>query len=95
MNMEDQSRIARSIGRDIARERALFALIGSPRKNEPAEMQEILRTNFEIGRGQIPSRLVEAGLPDNIARTVEDAFAKTATAILNGVANSKYQPALR
>lgn len=95
MNTDAQNYLARLIGRDIAQERALLTFIGSPRKNEPAAMQELLRKNFEIGRSQIPARMVEAGLPANMSRMVEDGFARTATAILNGVANGQYHPAAR
>lgn len=95
MNTDDQTYLARLVGRDIAQERALLTFIGSPRKNEPAAMQDLLRKNSEIGRTQIPTRLVEAGLPADMARMVEDGFARTATAILNGAANGKYHPAAR
>lgn len=95
MNTDAQTYLARLVGRDIAQERALLTFVGSPRKNEPAVMQELLRKNFEIGRAQIPTRLVEAGLPADMARMVEDGFARTATAILNGVANGQYHPAAR
>ena len=95
MNTDAQTYLARLVGRDIAQERALLTVIGSPRKNEPAVLQELLRKNFEMGRAQIPTRLVEAGLPADLARMVEDGFAKTATAILNGVANGQYHPAAR
>ena len=90
MNTDDQTKLARSIGRDVAQERALLAFIGSPRRNEPATMADILKMNFEMGRTQLQGRLVEANLPDNLYRTAEDEFRKVKDAILDGVKNGKY-----
>ncbi|MDT3530247.1 hypothetical protein ROV86_19290 [Stenotrophomonas pavanii] len=91
MNTDDQTKLARSIGRDVAQERALLALIGSPRRNEPAAMVDILKMNFEMGRTELQGRLIEANLPDNLYRTSEDEFRKVKDAILDGVRNGKYQ----
>lgn len=91
MNTDDQTTLARSIGRDVAQERALLAFIGSPRRNEPAAMADILKMNFEMGRTQLQGRLVEANLPDNLYRTAEDEFRKVKDAIVDGVKNGKYQ----
>ncbi|MHC5150435.1 hypothetical protein [Stenotrophomonas rhizophila] len=91
MNTEDQTKLARSIGRDVAQERALLALIGSPRKNDPVAMQDVLKMNFEMGRTQIQSHLTKAGVPADLYRTAEDEFRKVKDAILDGVKNGKYQ----
>jgi len=91
LNTDDQTKLARSIGRDVAQEKALLTFIGSPRRNEPAAMADILKMNFEMGRTQLQGRLVGANLPDNLYRTAEDEFRKVKDAILDGVRNGKYQ----
>lgn len=91
MNTEEQTRLARSIGRDVAQERALLAFIDSPLKNYPAAILDILKLKFEMGRTQIFDRLIEADLPDHLYRTAEDEFRKVKDAILDGVRNGKYQ----
>lgn len=90
MNTDDQTKLARSIGRDVAQEKALLAFIGSPRRNEPAAMVDILKMNFEMGRTQLQGRIGEANLPGHLYRTAEDEFRKVKDAILEGVTNGKY-----
>lgn len=90
MNTDDQTKLARSIGRDVAQEKALLAFIGSPRRNEPAAMVDILKMNFEMGRTQLQGRIGEANLPGHLYRTAEDEFRKVKDAILDGVTNGKY-----
>nr|WP_143592042.1 hypothetical protein [Stenotrophomonas maltophilia] len=91
MNTDDQTKLARSIGRDVAHEKALSTYIGSPRRNEPAAMVDLLKMNFEMGRTQLQGRLVEANLPADLYRTAEDEFRKVKDAVLDGVRNGKYQ----
>jgi hypothetical protein len=90
LNTDDQTKLARSIGRDVAQEKALLAFIGSPRRNEPAAMVDILKMNFEMGRTQLQGRIGEANLPGHLYRTAEDEFRKVKDAILDGVTNGKY-----
>lgn len=90
MNTDDQTKLARSIGRDVAQEKALLAFIGSPRRNEPAAMVDLLKMNFEMGRTQLQGRIGEANLPGHLYRTAEDEFRKVKDAILEGVTNGKY-----
>lgn len=92
MTQDEQDQLARLIGRDLAYERAMLTIIGTPRKNEPAVVYDLLRQNFEMGRPQILARLTQAGLAPNMQNMVADGFHKVSTAILNGVRTGKYQP---
>lgn len=92
MHQDAHTHLAFLIGRDVAAEKALLTLIGSPRSGDALAMHELLRTNFQMGKGQLTKRLQDAGLGPEFSRMAEDGFHKLSTAVLNGVTNKKYHP---
>jgi len=86
---DTQAVIATLIGRDVAFEKAVQTLIGSPQK-EPLALTEVMRTNFQLAKQQIPGRLREHEVPDTLLPLAEGSFALATTAVLRGVASGKY-----